>query len=109
MQRRKPIVEVCLSMAFIDHHSGVEVLKEGVDALQLVPFAPTQCVVLQAAIGPCSLMHVAELNNPFSDIDSTSNSHEETVPACVVVFDELLFVSRLFLVELMTYRRQIKI
>ena len=50
MQRREPIVEVCLSMAFIHHRSGVEVLKEDVDALQLVPFAPTQGIVFQSTV-----------------------------------------------------------
>jgi hypothetical protein len=96
-------------MTLIHHGGSVKIFEQSINSFQLVPFAPTQSVVLQAAIGPYSLMHVAELNNPFSDIDSTSNSNEETVPARVIVFDELLFVSRLFLAELMTYRRQIKI
>ena len=84
-----PIVEVCLSMTFIHHCGGVKVLEEGVDALQLIPFAPTQGIVLQSTISPHSLMQVAELNDPLPDIDRSSDGQEKAVPMSIIVFNKL--------------------
>lgn len=68
---------------------GVKVLEEGVDALQLVPFAPTQGVVLQSAVSPHRLVQVAELNDPLSDIERSSDGQEKAVPTGIIIFNEL--------------------
>ena len=76
-------------MTFIHHSGGVKVLKQSVQSSQLIPFAPAHGIVFQPAVSPYGLVLVTELDNPLPDVECTSDSHEETIPTGVVVFNKL--------------------
>ena len=77
-------------MTFVYHCGGVKVFKQSVETFQLIPFAPAEGIVFQPAVSPCGLVLVTELDDPLLDIECTPDSHEETVPVGVIVFNELL-------------------
>ena len=87
---KKRVEQESLSVAFVHHCGRVKVLKQSVETFQLVPSAPAEGIVFQPAVSPCGLVLVTELDNPLPDIECTPDSHEETVPAGVVIFNELL-------------------
>ena len=90
VQRGEPVEQESLSVAFVHHSGGVEVFEQSVESFHLVPFAPAQGIVFQPAVSPYGLVLVTELDNALSDVERTADSCKETVPAGVVVFNELL-------------------